>query len=111
MGYWEAYRARMEYNDKFLRELAQDLEELGYDVRVSDSDSKRLISMIYIRKDGGEAVVGFAEVPYRWYINKQHNSSCCYYDLQNPFDVNEVVAKIRMQEIDSRFEFYKKKIA
>lgn len=69
--YFTAYRARLERNHKKFMELSEELKAKGCKVFVfsSDKESGRMISYIHVKKEDKHIAVGFAEVPYRWYLH------------------------------------------
>ena len=74
--YWDAYRARRVNNHHCLLEFAGQLMKKGYECACSEQDFKdECVQIIYITKDGKETHAGFAEVPYRWYINTPYENS------------------------------------
>ena len=113
MGYLNAYHNRIQRNDKDLRSFAEKLKQNGFKVLVSDS--KQLISLIYARKNNKQAIIGFAEVPYRWYVGNEFSGLISYVNhlahghVANPnftFTVEDVEKRLT-DSIDPRFDKYK----
>lgn len=123
--YFTAYRARLERNDQTLRTRAEELKALGCTVlaprRTQDPNStvvERRLEFIRVRKDGKECIFGFAEVPYRWYIdvswkpNTQTGSGKTVKTQgpEDPFTAKEIMEQMIPTEIDKRFEFVYKEL-
>lgn len=66
MGFFEAYRERLENNHKTFIEMAKELTNKGCSVYIT---TDRLVSSLYVEKDGNHIYFGFTDVPYRWYLH------------------------------------------
>lgn len=119
-GYWEAYRARRVNNHHVLVEVAEELAKHGYECYGYEPNYKdECMSLIKLFKDGKETVVGFAEVPYRWYVGTPYEENGGLVrglyigedSYQFPFEIEEIIAH-PMKPIDERFrDVYKVRIA
>jgi hypothetical protein len=114
--YFTAYRKRLERNDKDLRSFADKLKQNGFTVLASKG--KTLLSLIYARKGGMQTIIGFAEVPYRWYIDNEFSGLISYVntlthghiaDREFNFTVKDVEERLT-DSIDKRFESHKEEI-
>ena len=74
--------------------------------------------MIYARKEGKQAIIGFAEVPYRWYIGNEFNGLISYVNTLSHgkiankdfnFTVKDVEERLT-DSVDKRFDSYKEEI-
>lgn len=75
MGYLSAYTKRRVNNHHKLLEFAEQLKKVGckvYAVGYSLKDNDT-IDYIHVRKDNLSTMVGFEEVPYRWYIGNPYS--------------------------------------
>lgn len=69
----EAYRKRIANNHKKLLEFAEELKKLGCQVFATTNAirCRAYIDYLHVRKGDLSTYVGFAEVPYRWYIGNE----------------------------------------
>lgn len=102
MNYMECVRARHLNNREKLCGLANELKEKhGCEILETSGFTDDDTDILYfrVRKNGNQTIVGFAEVPYRWYIGSAARDSDCYspcgenwYDL--PFGCEEVLRRL-----------------
>lgn len=111
MGYLSAYTKRRVNNHHKLLEFAEQLKKVGckvYAVGYSLKDNDT-IDYIHVRKDNLSTMVGFAEVPYRWYIDNPYSGVVrgiligeTGYDI--PFTVEEVLTELKpSKKLDSMY--------
>lgn len=99
MGYWEAYRARLDRNQADLLKLAADVMAADNEVEVyRHHDEKRAVSSITFFKGEEINSVSFHEVPYRWSGCGYGEHNGCHSGGDNvsmPFDVNDVLTTFK----------------
>ena len=66
--YFEAYRERLERNERYIFDFAKTLKEHGFEALVCDS-SDRFISHLIITKENKHVRLDFGEVPYCWKLS------------------------------------------
>lgn len=106
-----AYAKRMVNNHNKLLEFAEQLKKVGCKVyavgyQMKDNDT---IDYIHVRKDNLSTIVGFMEVPYRWYIGNPYSGVVrgipmgeTGYDI--PFTVEEVLTELKpSKKLDSMY--------
>ena len=89
--YFEAYQARLERNDKALKDLANEVIKQDPEVEVYfHKDDNQLKSSVIFFKGEQINSVSFHEVPYHWSGCgvKSHNGG---YNVSMPFDANDVL--------------------
>lgn len=89
MDYFEAYHERKKCVNDILLSFAKKFTEKGFEVFHSKSG---LISFIHIRDEKNHIVLGFDELPYRWYLRydiepSMELGSCK--TLEETFDLSE----------------------
>lgn len=68
-----AYRKRRENNHNVLMALAEQLKAKGCKVYSTKcEEARKMREYIVVEKDCKRNIVGFAEVPYRWYIGSSY---------------------------------------
>ena len=122
-GYWEAYRARRVNNHHVLVEVAEELAKHGYECYGYELDyNSECLHSMQVRKGNFYTMVGFAEVPYRWYVGVEYEEGGglvrgVYVGESGwdfPFEIDEIIEYMgrKMKPIDERFrDVYKVKIA
>lgn len=109
--YMSAYLRRMKNNHDKLISFAEELKKVGckvYAVHYVIKDGA-FIDYIHVRRDGKAVNVGFAEVPYRWYIGDSYSGVVrgipmgeTGYDM--PFNVEDVLAELKpSKKLDSMY--------
>ena len=106
--YMSAYMRRMKNNHDKLISFAEELKKVGckvYAVHYVIKDGA-FIDYIHVRRDGKAVNVGFAEVPYRWYIDHvgiySGGSRNLGYEL--PFTVEDVISRLKeSKKLDSMY--------
>ena len=111
MGPMSAYFQRVKNNHDKLVALAEDLKKSGCKVYAVNYRLKEgeLIDYIHVRRDNMAVNVGFAEVPYRWYIDNPYSGVVrgipigeTGYDM--PFTVEDVLAELKpAKKLDSMY--------
>lgn len=108
--YLEVYRKRMQNNHDKLLAFAEELKKVGckvYAVHYVIKDGA-FIDYIHVRRDGKAVNVGFAEVPYRWYIGSEYSGYVIYVDkvlhYDFPFSVEDVISRLKeSKKLDSMY--------
>ena len=116
MGQLSAYAKRMVNNHNKLLEFAEQLKKAGCKVyavgyRMKDNDT---IDYIHVRRDNLSTIVGFMEVPYRWYIGSPYSGKVVYVGTyaggsrnlgyEFPFTVEEVLMELKpSKKLDSMY--------
>ena len=108
--YMSAYLRRMKNNHDKLISFAEELKKVGckvYAVHYVIKDGA-LISYIHVRRDGKAVNVGFAEVPYRWYIDNPYSGYVIFVDrvlgYDFPFSVEDVISRLKeSKKLDSMY--------
>ena len=106
-----AYFKRVKNNHDKLVALAEDLKKSGCKVYAVNYRLKEgeLIDYIHVRRDNMAVNVGFAEVPYRWYIDNPYSGVVrgipigeTGYDM--PFTVEDVLTELKpAKKLDSMY--------
>lgn len=99
-SYMGSYTARRKNNHHVLLEVAEELKKLGCTCYTCKEDFEReRTDLIHVfNKEGKSVCFGFAEVPYRWYIDSEHGQNVRYligeHGYDYPFDAEEILGKI-----------------
>ena len=102
MTHFEAYSERMRKHDKLFIQLAKDLNAKGVDTVTSREEysTGELNNFVIAKTLKGRFVIGFSEVPYRFYISKDidknlgHGSSAMVQEVHGiefPWSVDELL--------------------
>ena len=102
MDYFEAYGQRMQEHDKLFTELAKDLNAKGVPTKTSREEypTSGLNHFVITETKKGRFVIGFSEVPYRFYISKDidknlgHGSSVTVREIHGtefPWSIDELL--------------------
>lgn len=114
--YMSAYMRRMKNNHDKLISFAEELKKVGckvYAVHYVIKDGA-FIDYIHVRRDGKAVNVGFAEVPYRWYIDNEHSGYVIHVGIYSggsrnlgyefPFTVEDVISRLKeSKKLDSMY--------
>lgn len=99
MDYLTAYRKRKENNHNVLMSVAEQLKAEGckvYSTKCNEPRDAR--EYIIVEKDGKHNIVGFAEVPYRWYIGSSYSGKIAGLVDEDtygfPFTVDEIIKSL-----------------
>lgn len=99
--FFTAHKARMERNHETFMRLADELTKRGLRVYYSKDG---LVSYIYVENDTHHIYAGFAEVPYRWYLNydieaelKQGSGRTLkeWFNPEEPFIADEIITNMK----------------
>lgn len=99
MDYWTAYRKRKENNHNALMSVAEQLKTKGCKVYSTEYKEPRDVrKYIVVEKDGKRNIVGFAEVPYRWYIGSPYTGKIAGLIGEDtygfPFTIDEIIKSL-----------------
>ena len=77
MGYLESYHARKKRNHEFFKELAFIYKTKGFRVLGTNQKNERYLEFIKIFDDkkNKAVIVGWSEVPYRFYVGSAYKES------------------------------------
>lgn len=122
-GYMESYHARRVNNHHVFVEVAEELAKHGYECYGYEPDYKdECLRGIQVRKDGMYTFIGFAEVPYRWYLGCEYEGGggkvrgiyVGESSWEFPFEIDEIIEymerKMKPME-DWMYRVYPVKIA
>lgn len=114
-SYMECYRERIENNHNELIKLAEILrDQHGCKCFRHHATIQGLVTYILIEKDGKKTYAGFAEVPYRWFIDPECRTTIgvaqTRWDDESrgfkfPFTVEEVLKSMRIFK-KPKYNFY-----
>lgn len=109
MNSLKSYWLRMENNHKVFLQLAEELKKKGCWVFSPCSSSHERIKFLLVKKGRLQTMVGFAEVPYRWYIGSEYSgriSDLLEDSYKFPFTVDDVLNEMREspKEIEPYYE-------
>ena len=97
-GYFDAYRARLTNNHHVLLEVAEEMKKLGFVCyAASDSYKNEATRLVYAIRDNECVTFGFAEVPYRWYIDSEYRFTCGLigeHGYDYPFDIEDILKHV-----------------
>lgn len=115
--YMNAYLRRMKNNHDKLMSFAQELKKAGCKVYAVNHCLKEgeLIDYIHVRRGNMAVNVGFAEVPYRWYIDSPYSGKVVYVGTyaggsrnlgyEFPFTVEDVLGNLKeSNKLDSMYK-------
>ncbi|MCY1134091.1 hypothetical protein OWT79_10815 [Bacteroides fragilis] len=99
MDYLTVYRKRKENNHNVLMSVAEQLKAEGCKVYSTKCNKPRgTREYIIVEKDGKRNIVGFAEVPYRWYIGSSYSGKIAGLVGEDtygfPFTVDEIIKSL-----------------
>ena len=114
--YMSAYMRRMKNNHDKLMSFTQELKKVGckvYAVHYVIKDGA-FIDYIHVRRGNMAVNVGFAEVPYRWYIDNEYSGQVVYVGTyaggsrnlgyEFPFTVEDVLQNLKeSRKLDSMY--------
>lgn len=107
MDYLTAYWKRKKNNHNVLMSVAEQLKAEGCKVYSTEyKEPKGAREYIVVEKDGKRTIVGFAEVPYRWYIGNSYTGKIAGLIGEDtysfPFTVDEIMKSLvpTTQKID-----------
>ena len=114
--YMSAYMRRMKNNHDKLISFAEELKKAGckvYAVHYVIKDGA-FIDYIHVRRGNMAVNVGFAEVPYRWYIDNEYSGQVVYVGTyaggsrnlgyEFPFTVEDVLQNLKeSRKLDSMY--------
>lgn len=110
MDYLTAYKKRKENNHNVLMSVAEQLKAEGckvYSTKYNEPRDTR--EYIVVEKDGKRNTVGFAEVPYRWYIGNPYTGKTAGLVGEDtygfPFTTDEIMKSL-VPIIEKRDWFY-----
>jgi len=98
--YFPAYGARRRNNHLVLMEVAEEVKKHGFRCYCAEDYYKhQSTSLVYAVKDDKCVTFGFAEVPYRWYINSEHQLGMTAglvgeHGYDYPFDIEDILSNV-----------------
>lgn len=117
--YFSCYRSRMEINNNYFIQVANQLTNLGFKVL---HPKNGLINFIRVESENKQITFGFSDVPYRWYLSvdndyRNGNGSSINvknsFDYDKPFTANEIIEqmkqKVKTISNNSHLETFKSK--
>lgn len=103
-SYLEAYFERMENNHNVLMKVAEELKARGckvYSTEFRSHPEDRWRDYILVQKGNLRTYVGFAETPYRWYVDSEcsthHNTRGTVGERGYgfPYTIDEILESMR----------------
>jgi hypothetical protein len=99
--YFTAYRNRLKNNHETFVNVSNQLKENGCEVYAPKDG---FINFIKVIKDGKHVILGFTEVPYRWYLSvstePKPKGGSGYtikeiHGTENPFTIEDIMSSMR----------------
>lgn len=107
--YFEAYARRMKNNHQKLMEVSEQLKQNGckvYSKPFIEGSSDGYRSYILVVKGDKKTYLGFAECPYRWFLDSECSShkETRYKGFDIPYTLEEIIHSMNTIQNKNRLE-------